>query len=171
MNKDKSIKNTSLFPSSSAKQGGKGLVAKVWRRKDVCEAMRLTEEQFVELCILIGNDFTGCFDRSLFNKINGKEAIPIRRDQTAINFLLFQLWNNNNINFKASSSKSEELEMAIQYSRSFYELNDLRVFQIEKNLTKENLSKVNNYDRHINFLSTDKKAIYNWFENQIDEIT
>jgi len=49
---------------------------KVWRRKDTSKSLQLSEESFVEFCILVGNDFTRVAKRSAFDTIGFPVPVP-----------------------------------------------------------------------------------------------
>ena len=89
-----------------------GLSACVWRRKVTCELLQISERQFVELCIYLGNDFSDVYDKGLFTKphISDLSVYALCGKALADHML---------------SSADPELQRAIEFSRDFYELRDL----------------------------------------------
>lgn len=92
---------------------GLGFEAPVWRRATTCELLHMTEQQFVELCIFKGNDFTKDYGKALFNRPSNCVFSEYELCDTA---LADHMW----------SSAHPKLQRAIDFSRDFYELHDLR---------------------------------------------
>jgi hypothetical protein len=116
------------IPFGSIKESKKSnLECVVWTRENLAGMLGMTEEQFVELCILIGNDYTMHFERTLFNQYS--QFVTERRYSdldvnssgllVPIDFILSQ-----KPDFLLSSPNSM-LTKAIMYSRAVYNLLDL----------------------------------------------
>ena len=89
-----------------------GLSACVWRREVTCLLLQISERQFVELCIYLGNDFTDVYDKALFNKPHNADlSVYALCGKALVDHML--------------SSADPELQRAIEFSRDFYELRDL----------------------------------------------
>jgi hypothetical protein len=96
------------------------VMATVWRRAAIAQSLSISENQLVELAILIGNDFTSSY--TLFDYVNPclKMVAP---DGRHIEDLL-GLIAAQDMDFKLESS-NHMLQQAIQFSRDFYNLVDL----------------------------------------------
>jgi hypothetical protein len=102
----------------------------VWTRESLARKLGMTEKQFVELCIFIGNDYTMHFKRTLFNQysqfITESEYSYLEVDSggltVPIDFILSQ-----KPDFLLSSLNTE-LNEAIMYSRAVYNLSDLEEY-------------------------------------------
>ena len=89
-----------------------GLSACVWRRETTCSLLQISERQFVELCIYLGNDFTDTCDKALFIRPHNSDlSVYALCGKTLADHML--------------SSADPELQRAIEFSRDFYELRDL----------------------------------------------
>ena len=97
--------------------------AKVWHRADVSTSLDMTETQFIEYAIAIGNDFTAPFDRSLLHNFKLRDKVD-----SLDNLRRYILSQGNKYRLCSLDSK---LNLAINYSRSFYELHDLESFPID----------------------------------------
>lgn len=135
------------------------VTARVWRRNCVAELLGLTETQFVDLCILMGNDFTGNFPKDLYDRILESHEIPVKYGTIKFKETLQQvLQRNGSINSDADgsdswvlkSSLSPAVELSIQYSRAFYQLEDITVF-----LTEENQKIVDNFYKNLRVGATE----------------
>jgi hypothetical protein len=99
----------------------------VWTRESLARKLGMTEEQFVELCIFIGNDYTMHFKRTLFNHysqfITESEYSDLEVDSGGLTVLIdFILSQKPDF---LLSSPNKELNNAIIYSRAVYNLSDL----------------------------------------------
>ena len=142
---------------------GKLRTKKVWRRSEVAEALAMTEDGFLELCIMFGNDYTKGFKRTLyeplFKPVKNKGMSPsntsgengdndnnddmetggnfkkkISRDEMidlvkrAFDPLINPLALNQGTGTCSPvflTSKNVDLDLAIRYSRSLYNLEDI----------------------------------------------
>jgi hypothetical protein len=121
----------------------------VWRRSATAARVRLSEESFVEWCILMGNDFTGtdAFNRNKFDALTDmsplldgmndesedeEEEYMIMEEEMGLNVAaqiryrnshspeyLMKLYETIRVNHDNCrlSSRSEELQLAIDFSR------------------------------------------------------
>ena len=105
----------------------------VWSRKNLARAMDMTETQFVEWCILIGNDYTAHFKRNLFNEYH-EFSMKCGNYDTAVNspgLVLSRLFIISKGPDYHLSSSNCNLERAITYSRAVYNLSDLSEYDME----------------------------------------
>ena len=133
---------------------GKLVRAPVWRRDALAEDLGFpSQELLVEFSILVGNDATGHFRRSLFDTIGGEDSSPIHdADEdvkvvdgwaplptsyrpSLLDCLRKQLLAAGSV--RLSSSKSIELQTAIDYSRAFYAMEDVSVFANDNDSDRE----------------------------------
>lgn len=104
------------------------IVGRVWRRAHVAGALDLTEKQLVEFAIAIGNDFTAPFSRSLFpNLALGDESQG--QDPGSLEILRRYIISQGTSFFLYSLTP--ELNLAIDFSRALYELQDLSKFPLD----------------------------------------
>lgn len=116
--------------------------AVVFRRATTASLLGLhLEQQLVELCILCGNDFTKSprFDASQYIEAPPCSTEKSRSDESlvasSVEWLRLQ-----GPDFKAESVKNAELRLAIQYSRAFYDLDDLRELRDELQNYRDSIS-------------------------------
>lgn len=100
-----------------------GVAAPVYRRDQTAAAFGLSEELFVELCILCGNDFTSAHDRSDYKDAPSSDIAGI---SAVVEWLGAQ-----EAFYRAQAVEEGENEIALQYTRAFYELEDISVYQRE----------------------------------------
>jgi hypothetical protein len=119
--------------------------ARVWRRSEVCEALSVTEAQFVDWAILVGNDYTAALSRaeafgweSDTNAVtDGEEApaLPAGYGHHTLDELLRAVAARGERRIQAAAGASEEerseLQLAIDYSRAVYELQPLEGFPLD----------------------------------------
>ena len=121
--------NSSLFAS------------KVWRRHSIAQSLGLTEAQFVELTILLGNDYTGSYSRTLFRQL---PLVGTNR------LLLNQCYKLDYYHSLAahlakcdpgwqSSSDDVMLQNAIQFSRKLYDLHDLSEYPCDELVVEDHM--------------------------------
>lgn len=122
--------------------------AVVWRREALAKELGFpSEDLFVEFAILVGNDATGAFSRSLFDNVKGPDEdnpavveednldeVSLHQHRPAqLNIIKNQLLRaqaqSPAVPVRVSSSKSAELQTAICYSRQFYALEDVTAYE------------------------------------------
>lgn len=101
----------------------------VYRRSEIAEALGISEMQFVEWCILIGNDNTVVFPRRDFSAPSQDWRIFGGNSLETIDELFELIWSEGD-GFMVTSDNTE-LQHAINYSRSCYELEDLSAFPFD----------------------------------------
>ena len=47
------------------------IASKVWKRKEIAKSLELSEEHFVDLCIVLGNDFSSHYSPLDFDHLHG----------------------------------------------------------------------------------------------------
>ena len=114
----------------------------VYRRAETAHKLGLTEHMLVELCILCGNDFSSeyPYHNRLYDDCPHLDTETVKSRFSTI--MSYVSWlNTKDPNFTLSSAKNKELDIASNYSRAFYQLEDLTCH------TKELLAfrKINNY--------------------------
>lgn len=117
----------------------------VWRRENVAKLYSISESEFVDLCIYVGNDFTEHFA----NK-HGKST-----PATSLN-LPMPIYDS-------SILMSKEFEAAVQYSKAFYELEDLTEFYLlDEYRTSNQLDSWHDMDPGAILLPTQSSSIRSW---------
>lgn len=132
----------------------------------------MTEVQFVELCILIGNDYTMHFNRTLFNQYKEfitESGLTVSEVNSAglkvpLDFIL-----SRKPDFRLSSPNIE-LNKAIKYSRAVYNLLDLDEYDraekdsiVAKNLDQKSIRSTEELSSDTYKLSKDKaKSFDDW---------
>ena len=96
--------------------------APVWRRATTCSLLQISERQFVELCIYLGNDFTKVYAKTLFKRPPSCDVPEQELGSTPLADGM--MW----------SSDDPELQRAIEFSRDFYELRDLTHYDYDPRL-------------------------------------
>ena len=116
------MKDCSYIAFGTIKADVKSLcTAVVWRRKKLSKALQMSEEQFLEWCILIGNDYTKQYEKSLFDGyISDGSPTSLER--------LRKFIISKGTDFRLSSENTD-LDAAIRYSRATYSLCDLKPFE------------------------------------------
>ena len=108
----------------------------VWRRTSVCQVMGLSEKQFVDFCCLYGSDFTSPFFKNDRTKVRviAENGRPLEQLPDGFGWFKFcesfqnmQGWGENYI----VECDDELLMLAIKYTRAFFELGDLSVFNAQ----------------------------------------
>jgi hypothetical protein len=97
--------------------------ALVYRRAQTSSWLNLAESQLVELAISTGNDYTELFPRSDYREGLGTMKLDGEGSHTVIERISVVLRDLSG-NYRVSSS-NRELDMAIRYSRLFYNLFDV----------------------------------------------
>ena len=116
------MKGSSYIPFGTIKADVKSLcTAVVWCRKKLAKGLKMTEEQFLEWCIMIGNDYTKHYEKSLFN------GYITNGHPTSLEGLRKFIISKGN-DFQLSSENAD-LDAAIRYSRATYNLCDLTSFE------------------------------------------
>jgi hypothetical protein len=108
---------------------------KVWQRYVISDYLGMTEKQFVEWCLLIGNDFTKHFNRKLYLNID----IPndYKRNDVSLLRQLKTIILSKDIDFQLHSN-DKDLNKALEFSRLFYNYEDLSKFPFTKPVSKSN---------------------------------
>jgi hypothetical protein len=138
--------------ASGASQTWNCVAKQVWHRSLIADALDMTESQLVEWAILAGNDYTGHFEKDLFdlvddvwtnvsdgpkkeeeeegadNSISSPIATTARRGnffdlESCRDYILSQ-----GEDYRLTSSKSQALQEAIEFSRLSYELGDISAY-------------------------------------------
>ena len=128
--------------SATADESTSGITfeaAHVYRRETTAKALGISEQQFVELCIVIGNDYTGQFDQAFLDCMCDFTVDGARRKEALLEGITLL-----GDSFRAESSY-KLLQTAVEFSRDVYELRDLskypfddfRSIEIEISLTSE----------------------------------
>jgi hypothetical protein len=144
----------------------------VWTREKTSRKLGMTEVQFVELCILIGNDYTMHFNRTLFNQYKEfitESGLTVSEVNSAglkvpLDFIL-----SRKPDFRLSSPNIE-LNKAIKYSRAVYNLSDLDEYDraekdsiVAKNLDQKSIRSTEELSSDTYKLSKDKaKSFDDW---------
>ena len=97
---------------------GSVVASHVWRRSRTAASLEISEKQFVELCILVGNDYTG---KILKEEHPQLEESP--ENQSRIDTIL-QMIAASGVDFQVSS-KDDSFQLAVEFSRDLYDLRDL----------------------------------------------
>ena len=109
--------------------------ARVWRRTEICEALGVSEKQFLHWALLVGNDYTGHFDRT----INFNLTLPSQLSNfssTTLDALLEAVAaTEEDFVLTASPELDAELratvQLTIDYSLAIYELQDIDHFPLD----------------------------------------
>jgi hypothetical protein len=121
------MKDCSYIAFGTIKADVKSLcTAAVWCRKQLAKALLMSEEQLLEWCILIGNDYTKHYEKSLFNGY-ATDGRPTSLEKFR------KLIISKGDNFQLSSEDAD-LDAAIRYSRATYNLCDLTSFETASQL-------------------------------------
>jgi hypothetical protein len=112
---------------------------RVFRRAVTSTICGLTESQFVEWCILSGNDFTSSFQLTDFDAFGNQEQKPSGKKDYSHSPMKAKdrsadakrMIKSQAEDFRLFSSTNSKLNMAIEYSRDFYELRDLSKYPID----------------------------------------
>ena len=109
-------------------------LVRVFRRAQTASICGVTEPQFIEWCILSGNDFTVSFDIADFDGLQC-EVSPRKKDNGSSRVKercgdAKRLIKGRGEDFRLDSS-NPKLKMAIEFSRDFYELRDLSKYPID----------------------------------------
>lgn len=111
----------------------------VFKRATVASKLGLSEMQFVEMCILMGNDYTGGFDRTLSDIYDGEADFSIFNSNGFVELVdMIKRKVHADRPTGRPSSKNAALQLAMDYSRVLYDLGDLSPFQIEANISGVN---------------------------------
>jgi hypothetical protein len=118
----------SMRLSLGAAGDSSAVTAKVYTRKTIATGLGLTESQLIEFAILAGNDFTAGFQKEEFRwSSQGAAALPPakwRHDE------MLDFMQTTSPSFQLESRNSS-LQLAIDFSRDFYELRDLSRFPVD----------------------------------------
>jgi hypothetical protein len=111
------------------RSSGGELTAPVWRREVLAKSLGMSESQFVEWCIFVGNDFTDHFGRRMFdafieNSDSGANELPQGHNPDALDTLRrFIISKGGDVRMGARSLPA--LDQSISFSRAVYQLEDL----------------------------------------------
>ena len=134
----------SSVPAGAGASGRLVLSATVWRRSRLAQSLGFKgEEQLVEWCILIGNDYTKHFPKSSFTGYSttkppttlGTSDSYTSNGQNEYSSL--ETMRKFIISRKPSyrlASTNDELQLSIAYSRAVYNLLDLKPYEMSGNL-------------------------------------
>jgi hypothetical protein len=107
-----------------------GTSALVWHRRDVAEKLHLTEEQFVDMCIYMGNDYTKHASRQDYIVVKKKDgeghvadSLPMHDHLSLdeIDSVVLDAFRNQ-AQYSRLTASTSDLALRIQYSQSLYEL-------------------------------------------------
>ena len=103
---------------------------KIWRRKNIAASLGLSEENFREFCIMLGNDYTNIYEWSDFDTFGDTSITQTGPAATRTAALLeaFIAAAGGKEGTKlvlVSSSGNSDLQYAIDFSRAMYELEDV----------------------------------------------
>lgn len=101
---------------------------KVYTRKSIAACLGLSESQLIEFAILAGNDFTSSFMKEEFRWVDqsGPALPPVKWTHNE----MLEFIRATDPTFKLESRNSS-LQLAIDFSRDFYELQDLSGYPID----------------------------------------
>lgn len=108
----------------------------VWRRKKIAAFYNITERQLVEICLIVGNDYTSSFplEKIFFSEIKLK-----RKFSDVLKFYLknpgFSISTMNHI---LEEYNNELLNNSLDFSYQFYELKDIHHFLIKYTFFPDN---------------------------------
>jgi HrpA-like RNA helicase len=117
-------------------------MARVFRREQIASICGMTEPQFIEWCLLSGNDFTASFDISDFDGLECEGIVEkdkkgnLKKKDDGYSRVKERSGDAKRIikargkDFRLNSS-NPKLKMAIEFSRDFYELRDLSKYPID----------------------------------------
>eukprot|EP01041_Mallomonas_annulata_P005183 gene5183-10365_t len=116
-----------------------GCMARVWRRSELAADLGLSESQFVELALLIGNDYTGVFPRSqlqLHTETSSCIHFPCDGNCSVKSIdVMVEYIRSLPSNYKLTSSNTS-LQIALEYSRALYELRDISSYPEDSKHTR-----------------------------------
>lgn len=128
--------------------------AVVWRRKNISRSLNITEKKLVELAICTGNDFTSSIDTGLGN----------RNISQILSFLQAQPDD-----FEASAHTDEE-NLALLYSRDFYNLEDLSQYPVDREAIRSPLSLEEFLQKYCGRLDDkDRKELLSYHQSRLNE--
>lgn len=117
-----------FYPSSAEDEGLSQIEVTVWNRTKLAQMYSITEEQVVDWCILIGNDFTGHYSKSMFGG-QFTDAVRSPRD------LLDLIRNGCSLDHEDLMA-NDEIRIVVQFCKAFYECEDLFDFFQEEYKSK-----------------------------------
>lgn len=94
------------------------------RRSFVADALGLTESQFVDLCIVMGNDYTDHFLRNDFT-IDTSHCPSVSHSHSVETTEKLRNWVASTSPEQRLTSSNHDLRARIEYSRALYDLEDL----------------------------------------------
>ena len=127
------IKFGNIFPPNSLNKGASAIV---YRRSKIANALELSEAQFIEFVILLGNDYTSQFLRSDYIIISNEENVQVSTESLPEGYSLrvseqllefIQMMGHGCI----LSSNNPQLQQAIEFSRTLYELGDISKYPVD----------------------------------------
>lgn len=128
--------------------------AVVWRRKSIAKSLNITESKLVELAICRGNDFTSSIDTG--------------RSKKKISQILAFLHAQPD-DFVASANTDEE-NLALLYSRDFYNLQDLSQYPIDREVIDSPRSIEEFLEKYCGRLDDkDRKDLLSYHQSRLNE--
>ncbi len=114
---------------------------KIWRRHSTAMSMGLSEAQFVELAILIGNDYTGSYSRALFRQLPlvGSNRLILNKCYKLDYYESLASHLANCDSHWQASSDDTMLQEAIQFSRKLYDLHDLSEYPYDEMVVEDHM--------------------------------
>lgn len=104
----------------------------IYRRDTVARRLSLSPAQFVEWCILIGNDYTSSFPKTHFHNSLQKYNVHDCKHATLLKYKEFI--KSRGPQYRLGSN-NKALQRAIQYSRCYYNLQSLDAFPYDSPTT------------------------------------
>lgn len=109
--------------------------ARVWRRSEICEALGVSESQFLTWAMLVGNDYTGHFDRTTAFNLNLPSQLSNFSSTTLDALLEAVAATEEGFVLCASpeldAEQSAAVQLTVDYSRAIYELQDIDHFPLD----------------------------------------
>ena len=114
---------------------------KIWRRHSTAISLGLSEAQFIELAILLGNDYTGSYSRALFRQLPlvGSNRLVLNQCYKLDYYMsIASHLAACDLNWQ-SSSDNIMLQEAIQFSRKLYDLHDLSEYPYDEMVVEDHM--------------------------------
>lgn len=101
--------------------------AVVWRRKYIADSLNLSESQFIELALLVGNDFT--------SEMNWNEFDNVPSQSSTIGEII-DFIQSQSPDYQVTSPYYQT-NLILQFSRDFYQLNDLTIYPDDESVAED----------------------------------
>ena len=163
------IKLNGMERSQTLDKSYKQVSACVFRRSATASLLGLSDSQLVELAIAAGNDFTECYSRTNFRDVFG--TLQLEDFKYIGDFIKKVLESLRELDAKYRvSSSNRELDLAIRYSRLFYNLFDVSGVVLELQRFRDSI----NYEApstalSVNISTAESNNIKQWFSSKSEE--